>query len=327
MKHKPNILVVGSFVLDQIATTSVFPAEGETVLGDDFHKAPGGKGANQAVQASLLGADVTMVGKLGCDSNAEEMLNACHKAGLNTQHVMCDARENTGCSVIILEKAADGSTKNRIIVISGANMAIHPEDVAFLKDEIAQYDMVVLQLEIPMEINELVCLYAHERGVPVMLNPAPSAPLSKDLLARLTYISPNEHEAESMTGIHIRNEDGRPDMEDARRAAQKLLEQGVENVIITLGSGGAVLLNRQEFLYCPCVKDITAADPTAAGDSFVASFCFAVCAGADQKTALSFAANTAALTVSRLGAMPSLPTFAEVKERAERSGLDMSVLE
>lgn len=111
MKHKPNILVVGSFVLDQIATTSVFPAEGETVLGDDFHKAPGGKGANQAVQASLLGADVTMVGKMGCDSNAEEMLNACHKAGLNTQHVMCDARENTGCSVIILEKAADGSTK------------------------------------------------------------------------------------------------------------------------------------------------------------------------------------------------------------------------
>lgn len=178
-----------------------------------------------------------------------------------------------------------------------------------------------------MEINELVCRYAHERGVPVMLNPAPSAPLSKDLLARLTYISPNEHEAESMTGIHIRNEDGRPDMEDARRAAQKLLEQGVENVIITLGSGGAVLLNRQEFLYCPCVKDITAADPTAAGDSFVASFCFAVCAGADQKTALSFAANTAALTVSRLGAMPSLPTFAEVKERAERSGLDISVLE
>ena len=98
MKHKPNILVVGSFVLDQIATTSVFPAEGETVLGDDFHKAPGGKGANQAVQASLLGADVTMVGKMGCDSNAEEMLNACHKAGLNTQHVMCDARDNTGCS-------------------------------------------------------------------------------------------------------------------------------------------------------------------------------------------------------------------------------------
>ena len=165
MKHKPNILVVGSFVLDQIATTSVFPAEGETVLGDDFHKAPGGKGANQAVQASLLGADVTMVGKLGCDSNAEEMLNACHKAGLNTQHVMCDARENTGCSVIILEKAADGSTKNRIIVISGANMAIHPEDVAFLKDEIAQYDMVVLQLEIPMEINELVCRYAGDRFV------------------------------------------------------------------------------------------------------------------------------------------------------------------
>lgn len=327
MNHKPNILVVGSFVLDQIVTTSVFPTEGETVLGDDFHKAPGGKGANQAVQASLLGADVTMVGKLGCDSNAEEMLAACHKAGLNTQFVMRDGQENTGCSVIILEKEADGSTKNRIIVISGANMAIRPREIAFLKEQISQYDMVVLQLEIPMEINELICRYAHDAGVPVMLNPAPSAPLSKELLARLTYISPNEHEVESMTGIHIKNEGGCPDLEDAQRAAQKLLEQGVDNVIITLGSGGAVLLNRQTFLYCPCVEGITAVDPTAAGDSFVASFCFAVCAGVDQKIALSFAANAAALTVSRLGAMPSLPTFAEVRKQAEISGMNLSGLE
>ena len=118
MKHKPNILVVGSFVLDQIATTSVFPAEGETVLGDDFHKAPGGKGANQAVQASLLGADVTMVGKMGCDSNAEEMLNACHKAGLNTQHVMCDARK--------IQAAPSLSSKKRQMDLQKTGSSLFP---------------------------------------------------------------------------------------------------------------------------------------------------------------------------------------------------------
>lgn len=327
MKRKPNILVVGSFVLDQIVTTCIFPAEGETVLGDAFQKAPGGKGANQAVQAGLLGANVTMVGKVGCDDNADEMLKACNEAGLNTRHVMRDALESTGCSVIILEKEADGSTQNRIIVVSGANMTIRADEVAFLKKEISQYDMVVLQLEIPMEINELICRYAYEAGVPVMLNPAPSAPLSRELLSHLTYISPNEHEAENMTGIHIKNEGGCPDMDAARRAAQKLLDQGVENVIITLGSGGAVLMNRQEFIYSPCVKGVKAADPTAAGDSFVASFCFAICAGADQKMALLFAANAAALTVSRLGAMPSLPTFAEVREQVKRSGLELPGLE
>lgn len=313
MKQTPNILVVGSFVLDQTVTTSVFPAEGETVLGDAFQTAPGGKGANQAVQAARLGANVTMVGKLGRDNNAKQMIAACQEAGIDTSHVRYDETAGTGCSVIVLERFPDGSTLNRIIVVSGANMTIVPEDVAFLKDAIKNYDMVILQLEIPMAINELVSRYAADAGVPVMLNPAPSAPLSDEMLSCLTYLSPNEHEAESLTGIHIENHDGKPNLADARRAAQALLDRNVKNVLITLGSGGAVLLNEKEFLYCPCVQGIKAADPTAAGDSFVASFCTAACRGMSHGQALSFAASAAAQTVSHMGAMPSLPTLASVE--------------
>ena len=200
---KPKILVVGSFVMDQIATTEVFPREGQTVLGGTFSKAPGGKGANQAVQMARLGADVTMVGKLGHDSNGEEMIRTCKEAGICTDYVLYDDKLPSGCSVIILEEAPGKQTVNRIIVLSGSNMSITPEDVAFLKEQIAQYDLVVLQLEIPMEINELVAQYAYDKGVPVMLNSAPSAPLSDQLLSHLTYISPNEHEAYDMVGIKI----------------------------------------------------------------------------------------------------------------------------
>ena len=199
---KPKVLVVGSFVMDQIATTTVFPREGQTVLGGTFTKAPGGKGANQAVQMARLGADVTMVGKLGRDSNGEDMVRTCKEAGINTDYVLYDDTLPSGCSVIILEEAPGKQTVNRIIVLSGSNMSITPDDVVFLKEKVAEFNLVVLQLEIPMEINELVAAYAYEKGVPVMLNSAPSAPLSDELLSHLTYISPNEHEAALTFVLH-----------------------------------------------------------------------------------------------------------------------------
>ncbi len=313
MRKKPKILVVGSFVMDQIATTSVFPRQGQTVLGNTFTKAPGGKGANQAVQMARLGADVTLCGKLGQDGNGEEMLAVCKEAGIHTEHILLDPHAASGCSMIILEERQGMPTENRIIVIPGANMTITPEDVAFLKEGIADYDLVVLQLEIPMETNLAVARYAREKGIPVMLNTAPSAPLPEELLACLTYISPNEHEAEDLTGIHIPHEGYNVDMDAVRRAAAALHGTGVLNVIITLGSAGAVLSDREGLHFSPSVKNICVADPTAAGDSFVAAFCAAVCCGMVAEEALRFANYTAALTVSRMGAMPSLPTLAEVR--------------
>ena len=310
---KPNILVVGSFVMDQIASTEVFPREGQSVIGKSFRKAPGGKGANQAVQMARLGADVTLLGKLGRDGNGEEMLATCREAGIDVSHVRYDDREASGCAVIILEESPGASTRNRIIVIPGANMRLAPEDVAFLKEGIAAYDMVVLQLEVPMEINLLVAGYARSKGVPVMLNPAPSAPLPEALLACVTFLSPNEHEAEDLTGIHIPHDETGFDRAAAEAAARALRGKGVRNVLITLGSAGAILFCGDESFYAPCAEGIRAVDPTAAGDSFVGAFCAGVCCGWAWEDILLFANHTAALTVSAMGAMPSLPKL----ERAE----------
>ena len=319
---KPKILVVGSFVMDQIATTAIFPREGQTVLGGTFSKVPGGKGANQAVQMARLGADVTMVGKLGRDSNGAEMVKTCEEAGIHTQHMLYDDELMSGCSVIILEKAPGKQTLNRIIVLPGSNMSIQPEEIAFLKEEITEYDLVVLQLEIPMEINELVAAYAYEKGVPVMLNSAPSAPLSDELLSHLTYISPNEHEACDMTGIRISHEGKSVNMEEARAAAAALKAKGVKNVLITLGEAGAILDTEKDgIFYSPCAENIMAADPTAAGDSFVGAFSVGLGCGWGYGETLQFANHTAALTVSGMGAMPSLPSLARVEKfLKERTG-------
>ncbi|MCR5289165.1 MAG: ribokinase [Treponema sp.] len=310
---KPKILVVGSFVMDQIATTSVFPREGQTVLGGEFSKAPGGKGANQAVQVARLGADTTLFGKLGQDSNAEDMLATCREAGIDVSHVVRDPTTPSGCSVIILEQKPGEDTKNRIIVLSGTNLKITKEDVAFLKDTIDQYDMVMLQLEIPMEINELVAKYAHDKGVPVMLNPAPSAPLSDELLSHLTFISPNEHEAADLTGIKIEHHGSDFNKEQAKAAAEALRNKGVKNVLITMGTAGAVLINDEGTFFSPTINSIKAVDPTAAGDSFVATFCTGICCKWTIQETLDFANCVATLTVSEKGAMPSLPTLEKVK--------------
>lgn len=311
---KPKILVVGSFVMDQIATTEVFPREGQTVLGGTFSKAPGGKGANQAVQMARLGAEVTMVGKLGHDGNGEDMIRTCREAGINTDYVLYDDELPSGCSVIILEEAPGKQTVNRIIVLSGSNMSITPDDIAFLKEKVVEYDLVVLQLEIPMEINELVAAYAHEKGVPVMLNSAPSAPLSDELLSHLTYISPNEHEAFDMIGVKISHEGKEVNMEEAKAATAALKAKGVKNVLITLGESGAVLDTEKDgFFYSPCVDGIMAVDPTAAGDSFVGALSVGLCCGWGYEETLRFANHTAGLTVSALGAMPSLPTLEKVE--------------
>ncbi|MEG2037453.1 MAG: ribokinase, partial [Ruthenibacterium sp.] len=312
--NSPKILVVGSFVMDQIASTEVFPNEGETVLGLEFCKAPGGKGANQAVQASLLGADVTMFGKLGRDANGAEMLNTCKNAGICMDSVVYDDTSPSGCSMIILQSAPGEQAKNRIIVISGANMSIVPSEVEYLKERICEYDLVMLQLEIPIEINELVAAYAYEKHVPVMLNSAPSAPLSDELLSHLTYISPNEHEAQDLSGISLERRDGQVDMDKIRQAAQTLQRRGVKNVLITLGESGAAYLDeRGNFIHSPSAKGIVAVDPTAAGDSFVGAFCVGICSAWSTEEALRFANHTAALTVTKNGAMPSLPTLKEIE--------------
>ena len=326
---KPKILIVGSLGMDFTFSTEVFPKEGETIIGKSFKTAPGGKGANQAVQVARLGADTTMVGKLGRDANGEELLKTIDEAGIHHDRILFDEEVPTQVADIILEEAEGKDTKNRILIIQGANMTIRKEEIAFLKEEVKNYDMVMLQLEIPMEINEQVAAYAYEAGVPVMLNSAPSAPLSDELLSHLAYISPNEHEAKDITGVEIRYDGDEVNMDDVRKACEVLREKGVRNALITLGGSGAAILNDDGFFHAPCVKGLDVKDPTAAGDSFVAAFCTAVCLGMDMNDTLTFANHVAALTVCGFGAMPSLPKLERVEEFMKERGCklpDLSAL-
>lgn len=323
MMDMPRILVVGSFVKDLIVSTGRFPEAGETVLGFDFQTASGGKGANQAIQAARLGAHVTMVGKVGNDLYGREMIASCVDSGIDCSRVMVDEKTPSSIGNVQLQVSQDGRSQNRIIVIPGANMAIREEEIAFLESEIESYDMVLLQLEIPMRINELVADMACRHNVPVMLNSAPSDRISDELLSKLTYISPNEYEAADLTGIAIRREGREVNEEDVKAAVRKLLEKGVKNVLITLGTAGAAFGNSKEFFLCPAVDRIIAVDPTAAGDSFVGAFSTLVCMGIGHEKAVCIANHVGALTVSRMGAQPSLPTMEQVRELLRERGEDM----
>lgn len=318
--HPPKLLVVGSLVMDLITSTEKIPGPGETVIGCGFATAPGGKGANQAYQAARLGAQVTMVGKVGDDLFGRALVDSLRAAGVDVSHILLDRDSYSATGSIQLLRREGRTLNNRIIVAPGANLRLTEDDVAFLREAVAGFDMVALQLEIPMEINELVAGWAAEAGVPVMLNPAPSAPLSPALLSRLTYLSPNEHEAADLAGVPLTAEDGAADGAALDAALGILRGGGTPNILVTLGAQGCVLDTPAERLRLPCVPGVDAVDPTAAGDSFIGAFCAAVAAGLSQWDALVMATHTAAITVSRMGAQPSLPALPEVLASMERGG-------
>lgn len=311
MLRKPNILVVGSFMMDLIASTRRAPNSGETVVGLKFSTAPGGKGANQAVQCARLGAHVTMVGQVGDDAFGRIMTDTAASAGVDVSHVGVDPSESSGVGHITLE-VTEHSAQNRITVCPGANFTLTVADVAWLKEEIGRYDLVMMQFELPMAVIEAVARWARDAGVIVMINPAPAAPISDKLLACSTYLSPNEHEA-AILADHAIGVDNGINFDDVRIVSDAFRARGVENLIITLGENGSVAAGKDGIHHTPCVRMPHVADPTAAGDSFVAAFCTGLTAGLPQKEALAFASHAAAITVSRMGAMPSLPTVDEVQ--------------
>lgn len=328
MLKKPNILVVGSFMMDLIASTRRAPNSGETVIGMKFTTAPGGKGANQAVQCARLGANVTMVGQVGDDAFGKIMTDTAKAAGVDVSHVTVDPQESSGVGHITLE-VTEHNAHNRITVCPGANFTITLEDVAWLKEGIKDFDLVMMQFEVPMEINEAVAQWAKDAGVKVMINPAPAAPMSDALLSCATYISPNEHEAAILANHSISVDNG-INFDDVKIVADAFQARGVENLIITMGENGSVIAGKNGINHTNCVRMPHVADPTAAGDSFVAAFCTGLTAGLPQGEALAFASHTAAITVSRMGAMPSLPTVEEVQALlCERNyqGFDPAILD
>lgn len=329
MHKKPRILVVGSFVMDVIATTERIPKAAQTVYGKSFHMAPGGKGANQALQCARLGAEVTMMGCVGGDLFGEKLLETPRNAGVDVSHVLVRQGIASGVGHVTLE-VTEHTAQNRIVVIPGANLTLTAEEVAWIRDEIHTYDMVLLQLEIPLEVNRTVARWAKEASVPVMLNPAPATDLDDELLSLVTYLTPNEQEASMETGLPLSSDENGLRRDDLQKIAAALWAKGVENVIITLGGHGSAVVEDDSIHYIPCVHMDHVADPTAAGDSFVGALSVGLTLGLSREEALAFASHTAAITVSRMGAMPSLPTLAEViallKER-DYHGFDLSALD
>lgn len=309
--NKPKILVVGSFVMDLVALAERVPNLGETVIGNGFRTAPGGKGANQAVQAARLGASVDMVGCVGNDSFGKELLEALKSSGADTSHVKISTEHPSAVGHIQIQNGASG-VQNRIIVYPGANYDLAPSDLTWLEDGVKAYDLVMMQLELRMEVTEYVARIAHDAGVPVMLNPAPAAPLSDELLKCVTFLTPNETEAALLTGVKT-DAEGRLSDDALKAAARVLMGKGVDNVIITLGDRGAAHCTLEGVKLVPCVKMTNVVDPTAAGDSFVGAFCVGYAGGLAIEDALVLAVHAAAITVCGYGAIPSLPTMDKVE--------------
>jgi ribokinase len=301
-QNKPKIVVVGSSNMDLVVKSPRIPAVGETILGEDFIMTPGGKGANQAVAAAKLGAEVYLVAKLGDDVFAEQSLKNFEKEGVHTEYVIRTAEAPSGVALITVDHAGD----NVIVVAPGANQRLSPEDVGKARSAIVSSDAVVAQLEVPLETVEFAARLAHGSGVPFILDPAPAQKLSPELLAMVDVLKPNETEAQILTGVEVKNENS------ARIAAEELLECGVKAVIITMGAKGFLLATSESTEVVPAVK-VKAVDATAAGDAFTGSLAVGLAQGKTLRDAALFANHVAALSVTKMGAQSSMPARQEAE--------------
>ena len=294
MNHA-SIVVVGSSNTDMVAITDHLPGAGETILGGKFFMNPGGKGANQAVAAVRLGGTVTFIAKLGDDIFGEQSLQLFNAEGINTSHIVIDPVNPSGVALITVDKHGE----NCIVVASGSNASLAPADIDNAKKIIQKANIVLLQLEIPIETVQHVVNIAADANTKIILNPAPACALPDEILSRVNIITPNETEAAILTGIEITN------MANAEQAARKLKEKGVDTVIITLGSQGALLLHDECMVIpTPVVKPV---DTTAAGDVFNGALAVALSENKSMAEAVHFACKAASISVTRLGAQASAP--------------------
>ena len=291
-----KILVIGSSNTDMVICTGHLPLPGETVIGGTFFMNPGGKGANQAVTVARLGGRVSFICKTGSDIFGHQANQLFNEEGIDTSYVFSDTKNPSGVALITVDTDAE----NCIVVAPGANAHLTPNDLKRSAEAVEAADIILLQLEIPMQTVEAAAMMAYRLGKKVVLNPAPASKLSAGLLETLYAITPNETEAEAISGIRITDE------RTAEEAARKIASMGVCNVIITLGAKGALVFDGAHCEIVPAYKT-QAVDTTAAGDVFNGALVVALSEGRTLPEAVRFACKASAISVTRVGAQNSVP--------------------
>ena len=295
------IYVIGSSNTDMVVKTDRLPLPGETLLGGKFLLNPGGKGANQAVAAARLGGQVSFVANLGNDLFGSQALEHFEKENINTEFVSLDEDEPSGVALINV----DSKGENTIVVASGSNSNLTPQKLTQFFNSVKTHSLVVIQFEIPLPTVEFVVQQCANKSIPVIINPAPANKISEELWKHVFAVTPNESEAEIITGIKITDE------QSIRVAGKNLIDKGVQQVIITLGKRGAYWCNKNGsgFVSAPVVN---AVDTTAAGDCFNGAFAVAIAEGKSIPDAVSFACQAASISVTLMGAQSSMPYRNEI---------------
>ncbi|EAQ97504.1 ribokinase [Congregibacter litoralis] len=305
-----KIAVIGSCMVDLIAYTDTVPKAGETLVAKEFAMGCGGKGANQAVAASKLGAEVLMMGRVGDDAFADNTLANFEKYGVSTEHVSKVPGVSSGVAPIWV----DADSQNRILIIPGANMHLLPADITAAKDQLKQCSMIILQLEIPLETVYAAIEFGNANGIPVLLNPAPaSTELNIDYACRCDYFVPNETELEILTGMPVDTED------QIAQAAGSLLAKGLKNLIVTLGDKGALWMHGGERRHITA-PSVGAVDTTGAGDAFIGCFAAELAAGTEVEAAIGRAVSYASHSVTGKGTQTSYATADEFSQWQTAAG-------
>ncbi len=300
---KPKIIVIGSSNTDMVVKVPQIPAPGETIMGTDFMTISGGKGANQAVAAARAGASVTFIACVSDDSFGKQAIENYRKEGIDTSCIKIQSGTHSG--IALINVASDG--ENSISVAPGANSYLFPEDIHGFEDAFDGANVVLAQLEIPMKTVEAAAETAHQKGIPFILNPAPGAAIPKNLLSKVTIITPNETEAAIITSRKNFSEKDIPKMVD------EIFAKSSTTILLTLGSKG-VYLKTFDFEGMIPGHQVKAVDTTAAGDVFNGALAAALAGGMDLKEAVDFAQRAAAITVTRMGAQPSAPRLDEIQQ-------------
>lgn len=291
-----KIIVIGSSNVDMVVRTSHLPAPGEAILGGEFFMNQGGKGANQAVAIKRLGGNLIFMAKLGNDVLGRQSVGYFKKEGIDTRYIALDEDSASGVALI----SVDDHAENSIVVASGANMLLNEQDVDKMLEEMCEGDILLMQLEIPLQTVEYAARKAFGKGVKVVLNPAPARSLPKELFRHLYMVTPNRIEAEMLTGIKIAND------ADVEKVAEEICAMGVKNVIITLGSKGC-LIREEGVSYRIDAFKVEPVDTTAAGDTFNGALCVGLSEGMDLKQAAVMASKASSIAVTRMGAQSSIP--------------------